>query len=244
MAALVLGRKYISDPAYGGTICLHRIRTNANPETFDVAPVDRAGSVSIVSQVDPNGNVVPKVLPFATITVNANNPTDNGLITIAGIEYTLQSALTASTTAYEILISNTETIMALAIVDAVNANPATAGVSFGSLTPPNPYVSAALSPTDSKVVVLTARASSGAGTAITLTKTTDTSTGFTLSGATFSGGSVNGASAIATAPAVTITGDRVTSKSTVTLSGVAIGSEVVVMTVHGDRAGINSAAIG
>jgi len=239
--AILLGRKYIEDSAYGGKIALSRIRTTANPDALFVAPIASNGDVTVVSAIY-NGQPIVRDRANAQIAVNANNPTDGGLITIAGQAYTLKATLTASTTADEILISNDPAIMCTAIIDAVNANPATAGTSFGSLTVANKYVVAYQGL--STLIMLLARVD-GPAAGIPLTKTTDTSTGFTLSGSTFSSGTTNSGTVFSQLPAVLpVSGDRTVLFSLVRIFGYPIDTEIVLMTVHGNLAGVNSSAIG
>jgi hypothetical protein len=81
--------------------------------------------------------------PTTTLTstgVFANNDT----ITIGGITYTLKTALTASTTANEILIGAAATNSLDNIKDAINATAlvTTPGVGYGSATKRNPLVTA------------------------------------------------------------------------------------------------------
>ena len=65
---------------------------------------------------------------------------------------------------------------------------------------------------------------------------------------TIGGGAADSGSAIAGAPVLAYSvsnADRITSnKSIITVEGFPVGSEVVLMTVHGQAAGVNSSVIG
>ena len=241
MAAILLGRKYMEDRAYGGVVALHRIKTTASPDTFIVAPIQSTTQAKVVS-ANFNGVEIGLNAPSFQITVSVVGAAAQTL-TILGRIYTLRAV--PGTEADAILVGGSTALGAEHICDAINANPATSGTSFGSLTKPNPNFIASVSGSTVTCVSKSAGGSGRVGVVatniVTLSLIGETTHATTVNVA---GGSVNSGGATAGAPVVTVSGDRTTIQSTVTVSGFPVGTEVVLMTVHGNSAGLNSSAIG
>jgi hypothetical protein len=112
------------------------------------------------------------VLAKGTLTaVSTYTPTANDTITIGSQVYKFVSALTASTTAYEVLIDGA-TNSYTNLVSAINADQTAGvvGVKYGSLTPVNTKVTAVK--TSTYVVTVTSKVNSAANDTVGTTSTT------------------------------------------------------------------------
>jgi flagellin len=129
-----------------------------------------------------------------TITSNGTAPGDGDTVTLGGQLYTFKTALTASTTAFQVLIGASAATALANLTNAVNNNTAdgagsgTAG--FGTLTTANTNVSAAA--TSGTVTTLTAKLNGTGGNSIGIANTSGAT--FTASGIDLTGG-VAGATA-------------------------------------------------
>ena len=142
----------------------------------------------VVVGIDPSGKPSPlgctaAVAATGTLTSDATAPADGETVSIGGQTYTFRTALTASTTANEVLIGANSNAALLNLIRAINGS-GTPGTDYGSLTPRSTSVTAATSVTANAFAV-TAQAPGTAGNFIA---TTETSTHLSWGGALMTGG--------------------------------------------------------
>lgn len=125
----------------------------------------------------------PAVAATDTIDI-AGLPADGEVVTIAGTAYTFKTALTASTTADQVLIGASGTTAAANLVAAITGG-AGSGTDYGSLTVANANTSAS---SLGGVVTLTASTAGTAGNAFTVTDTGTASGNVYIGSPTFTGG--------------------------------------------------------
>ena len=102
------------------------------------------------------------------VLTSSGQPTSTNTVTIGSQTYTFKTSLTASTTAYEVLIGADETESLANLVAAINLG-AGSGVKYGSLTPANSTVTAE---TDGvHTVTVTSIVASSANDAVATTET-------------------------------------------------------------------------
>jgi len=135
MAATLLGRKYIQDPAYGGTIGFHRVKLNLSPETINVAPIPYTGQVAIISAKDSAGVVLSQSPATSTVTFGAAG-TANQTITVLGRVYTINT-VPSGTDSFK--LGGTAAASAQSFADAINANTANSNLDSGAHMPPKTY---------------------------------------------------------------------------------------------------------
>lgn len=128
------------------------------------------------------GTPVNAVAATGTLTSDNTNVANNDTVTIGSQVYTFKTSLTASTTAYEVLIGSDADDSLLNLKKAINLE-AGGGTKYGSLTPANSNVSCGA--VTSHAVVLTALVK---GTAANSVATTETSTHLSFGAATLAGG--------------------------------------------------------
>jgi hypothetical protein len=128
---------------------------------------------------------VTAVSPTTTLT-STGVFADGDTITIGGITYTMKTALTAASTANQILIGAAATNSLDNIKDAVNATAlvTTPGVGYGSLTKRNPLVTAGAKAATTLVFTVTDSNVGGS------TATTKSAANFAFTGATMSAGTL------------------------------------------------------
>lgn len=117
-----------------------------------------------------------------TLTSDATAPSDGDTVTIGGYTYTFKTALTASTTPFEVLIGASAAIALDNLKEAINAS-GTPGTNFGSLTPAHPSVTATTNTNTTQVVQ-----SRLAGTTGNSIATTETSSHLSWGAATLASG--------------------------------------------------------
>lgn len=146
----------------------------------------------VIAGIDSSGN--PQLFgcstpTAATGTLTSDNtaPSDGDTVTIGTQVYTARTALTASTTANEVLINSTADAFLLNLIRAINKS-GTPGTDYGSLTVKNSDVTAATSVT-AHAFVVTAIVAGGVGNNVA---TTDTSAHLSWGQTTLTGG-VSGA---------------------------------------------------
>lgn len=146
--------------------------------SFEYVPVTGSGDGKLRVYETKN------LLPVATLTSDAVIPADGDTVTIGASVYTLKTALTASTTAGQVLIGGSaaqalENLKA-AINLGVNSLNQGAGIAYGSLTTIN--LSATAFTLTATTLFLVSRLGSTAGDTIA---STETSTHLSFGGATF-----------------------------------------------------------
>lgn len=122
------------------------------------------------------------VAATVTLTSDNTNVANNATVTIGSIVYTFKTSLTASTTAYEVLIGSDADDSLLNLKKAINGE-AGGGTKYGSLTPTNTQVSCGV--VTAHAVLLTALI---AGTSANSIASTETSTHLAFDTATLVGG--------------------------------------------------------
>lgn len=142
----------------------------------------------VVVGIDPSGKPSPlgctaAVAATGTLTSDNTAPADGDTVTIGGQVYTFRTALTASTTANEVLINTTADAALLNLIRTINGS-GTPGTDYGSLTPRNGNVTAATAVT-SHAFAVTAQAPGTAGNSL---GTTETSGHLSWGGALLTGG--------------------------------------------------------
>jgi hypothetical protein len=137
----------------------------ANAILLPAGSIITGGNLIVTTAFNTEG-----VRPTGTLTaVSTYTPTANDTITVgAGKVYKFVASLTASTTAYEVLIDGTKNSYAN-LAAAINGG-AGAGVKYGSLTPVNGLVTAVHD--GNYVIVVTSTTASTANNALSTTSTT------------------------------------------------------------------------
>jgi flagellin len=119
----------------------------------------------------------------ASATVNfTGQPADGDTAVVDGQTYTFKTALTASTTANQVLIGGSAANAATNLAQAINGTVAGSGTNYGSLTATNTHASASVL---GSTVTIAALTTGTGGNAYTLT---GTGANTVVSGATFTGG--------------------------------------------------------
>ncbi len=118
----------------------------------------------------------------ATLTSSGTNVSNNDTVTLDGQTYTFKTTLTASTTAFEVLIGASAAASLLNLSYAVGGG-GTPGTNFGSDTPPHPRMAPAS--VTSTVITFQSRFPGAIGNTLKVAKSAAT---LTLSGSVLSGG--------------------------------------------------------
>lgn len=142
---------------------------------------------SSLQYLDANGSHAQGTL---TVTAAAN-PANTNTVVINGQTYTFKTVLTAS--AGDVLIGATAAESLQNLYDAINKDPATAGIAYAAATPQNTAVFA--SHISSTALVVTAFTGGTGGNSVT---TTETITDWAWGGATLAGGAADTLSGITT----------------------------------------------
>jgi hypothetical protein len=119
----------------------------------------------------------------ATLTSDATAPADGDTVTLGGYTYTYRTALTASTTAFEVLIGGSAAVALDNIKAAVNNSGGTPGTDYGSKTYAHPDVTATTNTNTTQLFV--AKLGGTVGNALA---STETSAHLSFGGATFASG--------------------------------------------------------
>lgn len=143
--------------------------------------------IPLVGKAPDGSNVIigasAAVAASGTLTSDNTNVTTLDTVTIGLQVYTFKTALTAITTANQVLIGADADASLLNLIRAINAT-GTPGTDYGSLTPQNPLVTAAAAVT-AHAFLITANTPGGIGNAIV---TTEGSTHLSWGAATLQGG--------------------------------------------------------
>lgn len=129
-----------------------------------------------------SGTPVNAVAASGTLTSDNTNVSNNDTVTIGSQVYTFKTSLTASTTAYEVLIGSDADDSLLNLKKAINLE-AGGGTKYGSLTPANTTVTSGS--VTAHAIALTAITN---GTAANSTATTETSSHLSFGNTTLTGG--------------------------------------------------------
>ncbi|MGB8011182.1 MAG: flagellar hook-basal body complex protein [Terriglobales bacterium] len=165
---------------------------------YDSLGAAHQATFSYTNADSPAIAAVPAQAATGTLTSNTTAPSDGDTVTVGGTTYTFKTALTASTTANQVLIGASATTALANLVNAINGNTADTNgdgaAGYGTDTVANTSVTAA-DTTPGTLITLTADVAGTGGNGIVLTA------GNTLA-ASGSGDLTGGSAAITAVPAV------------------------------------------
>lgn len=128
----------------------------------------------------------PGTAASGTLTSDATAPSDGETVTIDGVVYTFKTALTASTTAGQVLIGGSAAIALDNLKAAINNAGGVPGTDYGSLTGAHPTVTATTNTNTTQVV-----AAIVTGTGANSIATTETSAHLSWGAATLGSGTAD-----------------------------------------------------
>lgn len=143
----------------------------------------RASAIAVEQANYPNDSKLEQAVLYAeknatytagtaasgTLTSDATAPSDGDTVTIGPVVYTFKTALTASTTANQVLIGVSAAVALDNLKAAINNAGGTPGTDYGSLTDAHPTVSATTNTNTTQLVV--ARVTGTGANAIPTTET-------------------------------------------------------------------------